>query len=186
VKAGTWFGSHADPGVDFSLVGCTVSPGFDFADFELADPAALRAEFPKGSATIDKLCVGLPSGGLPSGGSSKAGKAARHRASTVQSVPLFRTSDSEKPRQLLLSLCLISVIAIMTNRTDTSVASDKEAFTHAFAMGFIAFQMFVFLQVRDLITSWPHPGFWRLVFGAGSMYVPASERASERSEEAPI
>jgi len=39
VPAGTWFAAEvAEPG-DFALVGCTVAPGFDFADFELGGPA---------------------------------------------------------------------------------------------------------------------------------------------------
>src|SRR5688500_3511007 len=35
VPAGAWFGAtlEPDPEHDFALVGCTVSPGFDFADF---------------------------------------------------------------------------------------------------------------------------------------------------------
>lgn len=36
VKAGHWFASRVLHGGDFSFVGCTVSPGFDFNDFELA------------------------------------------------------------------------------------------------------------------------------------------------------
>lgn len=35
---------------------------------------------------------------------------------------------------------------------------------------FVAFEVIIFLQVRDLIVVWPHPGFWRLAFGAGAMY----------------
>jgi len=35
VPAGHWFGAAPLPGSDFVLVGCTVAPGFDFADFEL-------------------------------------------------------------------------------------------------------------------------------------------------------
>lgn len=35
VPAGVWFGAYLPEGSEFSLVGCTVSPGFDFADFEL-------------------------------------------------------------------------------------------------------------------------------------------------------
>ena len=35
VKAGHWFGSRPAADSDFSLVGCTVAPGFDFADFEM-------------------------------------------------------------------------------------------------------------------------------------------------------
>ncbi|MEQ8625194.1 MAG: cupin domain-containing protein [Vicingaceae bacterium] len=37
VPAGIWFASEVVQGGCFSLVGCTVSFGFDFQDFELAD-----------------------------------------------------------------------------------------------------------------------------------------------------
>ncbi len=37
VKAGVWFASEVAKGGDYALVGCTVSYGFDFKDFELAD-----------------------------------------------------------------------------------------------------------------------------------------------------
>jgi len=46
VPAGYWFGAAPRPGSVFSLVGCTVAPGFDFADFELADGAELKKNFP--------------------------------------------------------------------------------------------------------------------------------------------
>lgn len=36
VPAGAW--QAAEPMGDWTLVGCTVSPGFDFAGFELAEP----------------------------------------------------------------------------------------------------------------------------------------------------
>ena len=35
VKAGKWFGARLPQGSSFCLVGCQVSPGFDFRDFEL-------------------------------------------------------------------------------------------------------------------------------------------------------
>ena len=35
VKAGRWFGARPTAGSDYALVGCQVSPGFDFRDFEL-------------------------------------------------------------------------------------------------------------------------------------------------------
>lgn len=35
VKAGRWFGARVPVGSSFCLVGCQVSPGFDFRDFEL-------------------------------------------------------------------------------------------------------------------------------------------------------
>ena len=56
VPAGTWFGSKPDAESAYSLVGCTVAPGFDFADFELADKDALAAEFPLHEQLIRKLC----------------------------------------------------------------------------------------------------------------------------------
>ena len=35
VPANTWFGARLAPESEFCLVGCQVSPGFDFKDFEL-------------------------------------------------------------------------------------------------------------------------------------------------------
>jgi predicted cupin superfamily sugar epimerase len=46
VPHGTWFAAEPAPGAAFSLVGCGTSPGFEYADFELADRAQLLAEFP--------------------------------------------------------------------------------------------------------------------------------------------
>jgi len=55
VPANTWFASRVAAGGSFSLVGCTVAPGFDFADFCLADRAMLVAAFPQHSQTIAEL-----------------------------------------------------------------------------------------------------------------------------------
>lgn len=74
VKGGTWFGCYpADDLQDttanaaedasghiYSFVGCTVAPGFDFSDFELASRAKLLEEYPKASDVIIKLTHGLP------------------------------------------------------------------------------------------------------------------------------
>lgn len=46
VKANTWFGSRVLSGGEFSLVGCTVAPGFDFRDFEMASRESLLDQFP--------------------------------------------------------------------------------------------------------------------------------------------
>ncbi len=56
VPAGYWFASETAPGGSFSLVGCTVSPGFDFADFELANALQLTAMFSQHSSLIKRLC----------------------------------------------------------------------------------------------------------------------------------
>lgn len=55
VPAGTWFAATIDEPQQFSLVGCAVAPGFDFADFELADGEALSLVFPKHREIIARL-----------------------------------------------------------------------------------------------------------------------------------
>lgn len=55
VPAGCWFGAYPNPGSGFSFVGCTVSPGFDFADFELGLRSRLLRQFPKAKALIERL-----------------------------------------------------------------------------------------------------------------------------------
>lgn len=47
VPAGAWFASGVRSGGDYSLVGCTVAPGFDFQDFELAEAESLIAQYPQ-------------------------------------------------------------------------------------------------------------------------------------------
>lgn len=47
VPAGVWFGSKPAVENSYSLVGCTVAPGFDFADFEMPDRHTLLLEFPQ-------------------------------------------------------------------------------------------------------------------------------------------
>lgn len=55
VPAGHWFGAIPAKGSTFALTGCTVAPGFDFADFELATRDALLADFPQHRAWIERL-----------------------------------------------------------------------------------------------------------------------------------
>lgn len=56
VPANCWFASEPAPGTEFSLTGCTVAPGFDFADFELAKAEELVKSFPFYSTLIRRLC----------------------------------------------------------------------------------------------------------------------------------
>jgi predicted cupin superfamily sugar epimerase len=58
VKAGSWFGSRLKDGDGFALVGCTVAPGFEFADFELAKRAELIATNPQHAKLIKALTRG--------------------------------------------------------------------------------------------------------------------------------
>lgn len=55
VKQGQWFASRCSVTGGFSMVGCTVSPGFDFKDFEMADGSKLAKEFPQHEELIKKL-----------------------------------------------------------------------------------------------------------------------------------
>lgn len=55
VKAGHWFGARCQKEVEYSFVGCTVSPGFDFQDFELDDKERLLKMYPHLSAEIKAL-----------------------------------------------------------------------------------------------------------------------------------
>ena len=56
VPAGFWFGATPCPGSGFSLVGCTVSPGFDFADLKLGRRKELLATFPAAAAGSREFC----------------------------------------------------------------------------------------------------------------------------------
>jgi predicted cupin superfamily sugar epimerase len=53
VPAGAAFASHVLG--DYALVGCDVAPGFDFADFELCDRAALASGYPTHGELIERL-----------------------------------------------------------------------------------------------------------------------------------
>lgn len=55
VRAGSWFGSRCEVVNGFSLVGCTVAPGFDFEDFILADRVELSGKFPQYRDLIREL-----------------------------------------------------------------------------------------------------------------------------------
>jgi len=55
VPAGCWFASRLHSENSFALVGCTVAPGFDFDDFEMARRAELTAQHPQYSEVIRAL-----------------------------------------------------------------------------------------------------------------------------------
>ena len=55
VQANTIFGSTVAEENSYSLVSCTVAPGFDFRDFELFSREELLAQFPDHQNIIDRL-----------------------------------------------------------------------------------------------------------------------------------
>jgi uncharacterized protein len=56
IPAGTWFAAETAPNNEYTLAGCTVAPGFDFADFELADSKSLIQQYPNYHDIISRLC----------------------------------------------------------------------------------------------------------------------------------
>ncbi len=55
VPGGNWFALRCEVENGFSLIGCTVAPGFDFADFQLDDRAALLEKFPQHMQLITEM-----------------------------------------------------------------------------------------------------------------------------------
>ena len=55
VKAGDWFAAECHDASGAALVGCTVAPGFEFSEFELAAPGALEARHPRHRELIARL-----------------------------------------------------------------------------------------------------------------------------------
>jgi predicted cupin superfamily sugar epimerase len=55
VKAGCWFGATVDDPDGYTLVGCTVAPGFEFDDFELGERQKLIERYPQHRDLIERL-----------------------------------------------------------------------------------------------------------------------------------
>ncbi|MBD3831060.1 MAG: cupin domain-containing protein, partial [Arcobacter sp.] len=47
IQKNNWFAAEVVDKKSFALVGCTVSPGFDFSDFEFAERNVLTEKFPE-------------------------------------------------------------------------------------------------------------------------------------------
>lgn len=55
VPRGIWQGSFLEPGGAFALLGCTVAPGFEYADYESGDRQALLGQYPAFAQVIERL-----------------------------------------------------------------------------------------------------------------------------------
>jgi uncharacterized protein len=55
IPANTWFGAKVNEANSYVLVSCTVSPGFDFQDFEMGSKNHLIKEFPEQASLIAAL-----------------------------------------------------------------------------------------------------------------------------------
>jgi predicted cupin superfamily sugar epimerase len=57
IPHGAWFAAEVAGQDSYSLISCTVSPGFDFADFEMAEEAQLQKHYPLHHALLERLCL---------------------------------------------------------------------------------------------------------------------------------
>lgn len=55
ISSGTIFGAEVKTDNSYSLLGCMVSPGFDFDDFELLERSYLLSEYPNHKEIIEKF-----------------------------------------------------------------------------------------------------------------------------------
>lgn len=55
IRAGVWQGSRVISGGNFALIGATVAPGFDFADYEEGSRAELTKIYPQAQELISAL-----------------------------------------------------------------------------------------------------------------------------------
>jgi predicted cupin superfamily sugar epimerase len=55
IRHGTWFGAKVNQENSYTLLSCTVAPGFDFEDFELATQEQLMAVYPQHKEIIELL-----------------------------------------------------------------------------------------------------------------------------------
>lgn len=55
VPPGVWQGSRLEPGVEFALLGATMAPGFDYADYEQGRRGPLMEQYPEQADVIREL-----------------------------------------------------------------------------------------------------------------------------------
>jgi len=55
IEKESWFAARTTG--DFTLVGCNVSPGFDFADFEIGNFSKLVKQYPQHEDILRQFCL---------------------------------------------------------------------------------------------------------------------------------
>ncbi len=56
MPARTWMGARVAGGGSWTFFGCTMAPGFTYADYEHGNAADLTARYPAEAALITELC----------------------------------------------------------------------------------------------------------------------------------
>jgi predicted cupin superfamily sugar epimerase len=57
VPPGVWQGSRLEPGAEFALLGATMAPGFDYADYEQGQRGRLIEQYPDFADLIRRLTL---------------------------------------------------------------------------------------------------------------------------------
>jgi predicted cupin superfamily sugar epimerase len=57
IKRGTWMAATTEGPNGYGMAGCTLGPGFEYTDFELADPKKLLEAYPEHRHIIERLAV---------------------------------------------------------------------------------------------------------------------------------
>lgn len=55
VEANLWFGAYLPDDAEYAFTGCSVSPAFEFNNFELASKEKMLKDYPHAKAMIEKL-----------------------------------------------------------------------------------------------------------------------------------
>jgi predicted cupin superfamily sugar epimerase len=55
IEPGNWFATEQRGPGEFTLAGCTVAPGFEWEDMEIAGRAELQARYPQHREVTEKL-----------------------------------------------------------------------------------------------------------------------------------
>lgn len=84
--------------------------------------------------------------------------------------PQFRTRPNESPRQIVTTFFIFTcLLPLALSRDSQNATLEQNIRVIMFAL-YISFSSFCFLQTRDLIVTFPHPGFWRVIFGSVTFY----------------
>jgi predicted cupin superfamily sugar epimerase len=56
IGSDTWFAAEVAGGSGYALVSCVVAPGFEFAEFEMADFSTFKTKSPENAELVKRLC----------------------------------------------------------------------------------------------------------------------------------
>ena len=56
IEAGLWFAAELPSKEGFTLVSCAVAPGFEFAEFEMAEQETMIKLYPQHAGLLNRLC----------------------------------------------------------------------------------------------------------------------------------